>query len=79
MFAEFRDVLRINVTIRGSDIPRWYRDWRHRGLVKSTSDAIVQAFRAFHEKLVELDLKQAQLDNLRNRKQESCRDPTDGA
>ena len=58
------EILRVNVTLRGSDIPRWYREWRRRGLVKSCSDAIVQAFARYHEHLLEQDLKAAQLKNL---------------
>lgn len=58
------ETLRINVTLRGNDVPRWYRDWRRRGLVKSCSDAIVQAFRLYQEHLLEQDLKAAQLKNL---------------
>ena len=58
------EILRVNVTLRGNDIPRWYREWRRRGLVKSCSDAIIQAFRLYQERLTEFDLKRAQLANI---------------
>jgi hypothetical protein len=59
------EILRINVTLRGSDIPRWYREWKARGLVKSCTDAIAQAFRLYQERLTEFDLKKGQVENLR--------------
>jgi hypothetical protein len=58
------EILRINVTLRGTDIPRWFRDWKRRGLVKSCSDAIAQSFRLYQERLTEFDLKKAQVKNL---------------
>jgi len=64
------EILRVNVTLRGNDIPRWFREWKRRGLVKSCSDAIVQAFRLYQERLTEFDLKKAQLENLQKHSDE---------
>lgn len=61
------EILRVNVTIRGGDIPRWFREWKRRGLVKSCSDAIAQSFRLYQERLTEFDLRRAQLENLQKR------------
>jgi hypothetical protein len=58
------EVVRINISLRGNPA-RWYREWKSRGLVKSTSDAVIQAFRLYQERLTEFDLKQAQLENLK--------------
>ena len=69
------ETLRINVTLWGFDIPRWFAEWRRRGLVKSTSDAIIQAFRLYQERLVELDIKEAQLKNLRRNSEEESGSP----
>ena len=46
--------VRINITLTG-DPAHWYREWHRRGLVRSTWDAVVQAFLALQEKLLELD------------------------
>ena len=39
----------------------WLNEWKKRGLVTSYTDAVVQALRAFNEKITEQDIKQSQL------------------
>ena len=57
---------RINISFpESSDITKWYREWRQRGLVKSCSDVVAQAFKAYQERLLDFDLKQARLKALR--------------
>ena len=46
--------IRINTVIRG-DPALWLLEWKRRGIVRSNSDAIRQAFRAFREKLANED------------------------
>jgi len=54
--------VRINTVIVGEPA-RWLLEWKRRGLVTSYTDAIIQALRAMHEKIVEQDLKLIQLRN----------------
>jgi hypothetical protein len=49
--------VRINTIVDGEPA-QWLLTWKRRGLVRSNSDAIRQAFRCFNEKLLELDNKQ---------------------
>jgi len=42
----------------------WLKKWKERGLVTSCRDAVVQSFRVFEERIVENDLKEAQLKTL---------------
>lgn len=56
--------IRINTIITGEPAI-WLEEWKRRGLVTSYTDAVIQAFRAFHEKIIEQDLKTAQLRNFR--------------
>lgn len=55
--------IRINTTLVGEPA-KWLYEWKSRGLVTSYTDAVLQALRIFNEKLVEQDLKSAQLGNL---------------
>ncbi len=54
---------RLNLTIKGEPAT-WLQSWIDRGLVISTTDAVLLAFRALHEKILEEDLKEAQLKTL---------------
>lgn len=60
---EKRSAIRINTSLRGEPA-EWLLEWKTRGLVTSNTDALLQAFRAFHEKITEQDLRQAQLRTL---------------
>jgi len=44
---------------------KWLSEWKHRGLVTSYTDAVIQALRALNEKVIEQDLKAAQLGTIR--------------
>lgn len=57
------DKVRINITLRGEPA-QWLRGWKRRGLVTSCSDAVIQAFRLFEERVIERDLRKAELDRL---------------
>ena len=57
--------VRINTLIRG-DPAEWLLEWKRRGLVSNYTDAVIQALRAFHEKINEQDLKMTQLRSLRD-------------
>jgi len=56
--------VRINTVIVGEPA-RWLIEWKRRGIVTSYTDALIQAFRALHEKITEQDLKAMQLMNYR--------------
>jgi hypothetical protein len=56
--------VRLNMTLEG-DPALWLLEWKNRGLVTSCHDAVNQAFRVFHQKIVEQDLKAAQLKTLK--------------
>jgi hypothetical protein len=43
---------------------RWLDEWKRRGLVTTYTDAIIQALRAFKEKVTEQDLKLVRLANI---------------
>ncbi len=55
--------IRINTLVVGEPA-KWLNEWKRRGLVTSYTDAIIQALRAFNERLTEQDLKSAQLGNM---------------
>lgn len=55
--------VRINLVLKGEPA-EWLIKWRRRGLVSSYADAVIQALRALHEKIVEQDLKALQIRNL---------------
>jgi hypothetical protein len=57
--------IRINTVVIGEPA-KWLNEWKRRGLVTSYTDAIIQALRTFNEKVIEQDLKSAQLGNLRD-------------
>lgn len=59
-----RPRVRINTVIVGEPA-RWLIEWKRRGIVTSYTDAVIQAFRALHEKITEQDLKVMQLMNYR--------------
>ena len=56
--------IRINTTVTGEPA-KWLNEWKRRGLVTSYTDAVIQALRAFHERITEQDLKSVQLQNVR--------------
>lgn len=56
--------IRINTTVTGEPA-KWLNEWKRRGLVTSYTDAVIQALRAFNERITEQDLKSAQLGNIR--------------
>ena len=53
------------MTVEGEPA-EWLNEWKRRGLVTSYTDAIIQSLRAFKEKVIEQDLKAAQLGNLKD-------------
>jgi hypothetical protein len=55
--------IRINTVVIGEPA-KWLNEWKRRGLVTSYTDAIIQALRTFNEKVIEQDLKSAQLGNI---------------
>ena len=61
--------IRINTIITGEPA-KWLDEWKRRGLVKSYTDAIVQALRTLKEEVTEQDLKSAQLGNIRRSEEE---------
>jgi len=61
--------VRINTIITGEPA-EWLEDWKRRGLVTSYTDAVIQALRAFNEKIADQDLKLVQLKNMKNVEQE---------
>lgn len=42
----------------------WLNEWKRRGIVLSNTDAVIQVFRAFNEKITEQDLKSTQFKNI---------------
>ncbi len=56
--------IRINTVVVGEPA-KWLSEWKRRGLVTTYTDAIIQALRAFNEKVIEQDLKYSQLGNSR--------------
>lgn len=55
--------IRINTVVIGEPA-RWLNEWKRRGLVTTYTDAIIQALRAFNERVTEQDLKSIQLANI---------------
>lgn len=62
--ANSKKRVRLNMTVEGEPA-EWLGEWKERGLITSYTDAVVQALRAFNEKVTEQDLKSVQLNNLR--------------
>lgn len=56
--------IRINMLVEGEPA-EWLNEWKKRGLVTSYTDAVVQALRAYNERIVEQDLKLTQLKNMK--------------
>ncbi len=56
---------RLNLVLKGEPA-KWLQSWIDRGLAISTTDAVLLAFRALHDKILEEDLKEAQLKTLRD-------------
>jgi len=54
--TEIEHKVRINTIIRGEPA-EWLKDWKRRGLVRSNSDALRQAFRCFQQSLIEARLR----------------------
>jgi len=48
--------VRINTVLIGEPA-EWLIEWRRRGLITSYTDAITQALRVLHERILEHDLK----------------------
>lgn len=59
---EVKQKIRINTIVIGEPA-KWLNEWKRRVLVTSYTDAIIQALRAFNERITEQDLKSAQLGN----------------
>ena len=55
--------VRINTMITGEPA-EWLQEWKRRGLVKSYTDAVIQALKALKEKVTEHDLKSTQLQKI---------------
>lgn len=55
--------IRINTVVMGEPA-KWLNEWKRRGIVTSYTDAVIQALRTFNEKVIEQDLKSAQLGNI---------------
>ncbi len=58
--------IKINTTLTG-DPAIWYYEWKRRDIVKSTPDALLQAFQTFQKKLTEFELKRAQAETEKSR------------
>jgi len=61
--------IRINTVVIGEPA-KWLNEWKRRGLVTSYTDAIIQALRTFNERVIEQDLKSAQLGNIKRTEEE---------
>ena len=61
--------IRINMIVDGEPA-KWLNDWKHRGLITSYTDAVIQALRALNDKVTEQDLKSAQLGNIKRVEEE---------
>jgi hypothetical protein len=57
--------IRINMKVEGEPA-QWLDEWKRRGLVTSYTDAVIQALRAYNEKITDQDLKSIQLSNIKN-------------
>ena len=64
-YEEPSQKIRINTVITGEPA-KWLNEWKRRGLVTSFTDAVIQALRAFNERITEQDLKSAQLGNIKS-------------
>lgn len=54
--------IRINMKVEGEPA-EWLEEWKRRGLVTSYTDAIIQALRELHEKIIDQDIKCTQINN----------------
>jgi hypothetical protein len=61
--TENSERIRINTVVIGEPA-KWLNEWKRRGIVTSYTDAVIQALRTFNEKMIEQDLKSAQLGNM---------------
>jgi len=57
--------VRINTVITGEPA-KWLTEWKRRGLITSYTDGVIQALKAYNEKITEQDLKLIQLKNFKN-------------
>lgn len=57
--------IRINMVVDGEPAD-WLNEWKQRGIVTTYTDAVVQALRAFNEKVAEQDLKLVQVKNMKS-------------
>jgi len=55
--------IRINMVVEGEPA-EWLESWKRRGLITSYTDAVIQALRAYNEKIIDNDLKIHQLRNI---------------
>jgi len=60
--ASSRKRIRVNMTMEGEQA-EWLEEWKRRGLVTSYTDTVIQALRLFNDKIIEQDLRNAQLVN----------------
>ncbi|MCW4002631.1 MAG: hypothetical protein NWE95_01790 [Candidatus Bathyarchaeota archaeon] len=56
--------IRINMIVEGEPAT-WLNEWKHRGLISSYTDAVIQALRVLNDKVTEQDLRTAQLGNIK--------------
>jgi len=52
--------VRINTELTGEPA-LWFYRWKKQGIIRSAPDAVRQAFQALHDKILERQLKTAQL------------------
>jgi len=52
--------VRINTEVTGEPA-MWFYEWKKKGIIRSAPDAVRQAFQALHDKILERQLKNAQL------------------
>lgn len=57
--------IRINMIVDGEPA-QWLSEWKQRGIVTTYTDAVVQALRAYNDKITEQDLKLVQLKNMKS-------------
>jgi len=57
---EDRSRVRINTEVTGEPA-MWFYEWKKKGIIRSAPDAVRQAFQALHDKILERQLKTAQL------------------
>ncbi len=62
--SSFISVRQVNLTLKGEPV-LWLDEWLNRGLCQDVADAILSAFRVFHERTIEQDLREQQLKTLK--------------